>query len=467
MPSEHELNEDELRTLFPDSPPPTPNATSRAREADGEGRMPGRQPLEAVDEPSPPAPRDALASRRLHPELIAVCHALSTRFSQALKLAAHDRLAMERTDGEWLRWGEFLWTLGSDETIAVVDPLTVGNAFPHASHAEANASRSLKLVLHTRLVRAILERFLSGTGSASGESALTPHLDAGSHGDRPLTEIERRLASKTLAPVAAAWLGVEESDQLAASMGIASQLPRIANDPWVVMICFRLEIGPVVGRMRCVAPAAWVNALGLALKDSALKNSELKDSSLKDSANRVASRRPPLGRQPSTSDSSSCQSECLELSGCGKAGSEAASSELASSEAAGSEAAGSEAAGSEAAGSEAVVATAVLRRAGMFACAAGDRPRALSPELPGGASHSSAGELAGRNGVPASERWTVELAEQWLPAAALDDLRVGDLLRSDHPLDYPLLARAESGEGAVPVRIGMVDGECVARRVDR
>lgn len=442
MPSEHELNEDELRTLFPDSPPPTPNATSRAREADGEGRMPGRQPLEAVDEPSPPAPRDALASRRLHPELIAVCHALSTRFSQALKLAAHDRLAMERTDGEWLRWGEFLWTLGSDETIAVVDPLTVGNAFPHASHAEANASRSLKLVLHTRLVRAILERFLSGTGSASGESALTPHLDAGSHGDRPLTEIERRLASKALAPVAAAWLGVEESDQLAASMGIASQLPRIANDPWVVMICFRLEIGPVVGRMRCVAPAAWVNALGLALKDSELKNRELKDSSLKDSANRVASRRPPLGRQPSTGDSSSCQSECLELSGCGKAGSEAA-------------------------GSEAVVATAVLRRAGMFACAAGDRPGALSPELPGGASHSSAGELAGRNGVPASERWTVELAEQWLPAAALDDLRVGDVLRSDHPLDYPLLARAESGEGAVPVRIGMVDGECVARRVDR
>ncbi len=442
MPSEHELNEDELRTLFPDLPPPTPNATSRAREADGEGRMPGRQPLEAVDEPSPPAPRDALASRRLHPELIAVCHALSTRFSQALKLAAHDRLAMERTDGEWLRWGEFLWTLGSDETIAVVDPLTVGNAFPHASHAEANASRSLKLVLHTRLVRAILERFLSGTGSASGESASTPHLDAGSHGDRPLTEIERRLASKALAPVAAAWLGVEESDQLAASMGIASQLPRIANDPWVVMICFRLEIGPVVGRMRCVAPAAWVNALGSALKDSALK----------DSANRVASRRPPLGRQPSTGDSSSCQSECLELSGCGKAGSELASSEAASS---------------EAAGSEAVVATAVLRRAGMFACAAGDRPRALSPELPGGASHSSAGELAGRNGVPASERWTVELAEQWLPAAALDDLRVGDLLRSDHPLDYPLLARAESGEGAVPVRIGMVDGECVARRVDR
>ena len=442
MPSEHELNEDELRTLFPDSPPPTPNATSCAREADGEGRMPGRQPLEAVDEPSPPAPRDALASRRLHPELIAVCHALSTRFSQALKLAAHDRLAMERTDGEWLRWGEFLWTLGSDETIAVVDPLTVGNAFPHASHAEANASRSLKLVLHTRLVRAILERFLSGTGSASGESALTPHLDAGSHGDRPLTEIERRLASKALAPVAAAWLGVEESDQLAASMGIASQLPRIANDPWVVMICFRLEIGPVVGRMRCVAPAAWVNALGLALKDSALKNSKLKDSELKDSANRVASRRPPLGRQPSTGDSSSCQSECLELSGCGKAGSEAA-------------------------GSEAVVATAVLRRAGMFACAAGDRPRALSPELPGGASHSSAGKLAGRNGVPASERWTVELAEQWLPAAALDDLRVGDVLRSDHPLDYPLLARAESGEGAVPVRIGMVDGECVARRVDR
>jgi hypothetical protein len=327
MASEDELNDEELRTLFPDSPPPA----NRPR---------------SLDPPPPRAMPGELSSRRLPAELIAMFDALSSRFAAALRLTEGDRLAFERTEGEWLRWGEFHWTVGVDETVAVLDPQNVPR---------------LKIVLHTRLVRALLERTLRG----SGQSDDAGRLGDEPRDDRPLTDIERRLAVKVLSPVAAVWLGVDAArlvattpgqaaatDIRAASLTVetlaaAEQWPERADDHWVAMICYRLEIGSVTGRLRCVAPAEWVDAI----------------------------------------------------------------------------------------------------RAGVAQATSG------------------AGAGAGA-GDAANERWTVELAEQFLPASALEELRVGDVLRSDHPLDYPLLARPESGGGSVPVRMGVVEGQAVARRVD-
>jgi hypothetical protein len=383
MPSEHELNDEEWRTLFPDAPPRTrlnPRSIADPQPADRE--LPG-----------------GFASRRLPADLLAACDALGTHFADAWRRTGDVSVTIERAEAEWLRWGEFLWTLGADESVAVIDPLACPPASaqppsphldsPHldSPHLDPSPSGSKSpprpslpwhLTLHTRLLRSFWERSLGGEDLPA--AAASPVAERG--GDRPLTAIERRLARKALRPLVTLWLGavgvappadaVRDGGSTAASTnGTEEQLgefavvdatprgPDSVEDRWVAMICFRVESGATSGRLRCVLPAEWT-AAWLAARLAPLPV-------------------PPI--RPGHNPSSSAQ--------------------------------------------PATVARDAVR-----------------------------------------ERWTVELAEQSLPADALEDLRIGDLLRSDHPLDYPLLARAESGAGVIPVRIGVVDGEPVARRVD-
>jgi hypothetical protein len=362
MPPEHELNDEELRTLFPNSPPG--NAATSGTSADGRpvgnspectserssersSERPSARSLPPKGDTFPGAVRGGLTSRCLPPDLLAAFEPLGTRFAHALRRATGNaHVTLEQTGGEWLRWGEFLWTLAADESLAAISP------------------PPWKLSLHTRLLRAIWEGSTAGTAEPS---ATRPTAAAHSL-DRPLTEIERRLARKAIEPLAQVWPAATGSDCVGIPDRVDIELetrdatresPEYAEDQWVAMICYRLEIGAMSGRMRCVMPV------------------------------------------------------------------------------------------------ESLVA--IRGRASVSAAV----PFASSPQAP----TSSPLDAAVHTGV-LGERWTIELAEQSLPALALEDLRVGDLLRSDHPLDYPLLARAESGGGVVPVRIGIVEGEAVARRVD-
>lgn len=455
MPSQHELNEAELRTLFPDSPTPSalptptptlaespPPSDVRSESLTGFGKSP------RPDLPSPrlngsscfPATPGTLASRRLPSELRAVCESLTTRFSLALRLTADERMMLERTDGEWLSGGELLWSLGADETIAVIDPQIDPQIdplpTPHSSPVARNPL-SLKIVLHNRLVRAILDKFLGGaedsTKSSTKNSART--RDPIPHIDRPLTEIERRLARKALTPFAAVWLGLAPNTDATAGghdehtsdfsrmnppvvLESAGQLPREIDQHWFAMFCYRVEIGAVAGRIRCVAPAEWVQAL-----DAAISN---RVSTRHDSLGRELMRLDPAARDPAVLDSREPDPKAF----------------------------------------DSATQAALLRRAALFASSVAESARAFGVAASGAANDAGIGTRVARSGDRASESWTIELAEQALPAAALEDLRVGDVLRSDHPLDYPLLARAESGDGVVPVRVGMIDGKCVARRVE-
>lgn len=440
MPSPHELNETELRTLFPDSPTLADSPTSEVRLESLSGHSasprPDRPSTRLNGAPGFPSTPVALASRRLPAELMAICEALTARFVSVLRLAADERMTLERTEGEWLSGGELLWSLGADETIAVIDPKIdpVIDPLPnlHSSQVAGPNPLSLKIVLHNRLVRAILDKFLGGvedsTKSSTKNSART--RDPIPHVDRPLTEIERRLARKALTPLAAVWLGLAPNSDTTAIghddhtsdfsrmnppvvLESASQLPRETDQHWFAMFCYRVEIGTVVGRIRCVAPAEWVQALDAAI------------------SSRASTRRNPAG-----------------------------------SELAGSELAGSDSRQPDPIALDSATQVALLRRAALFAATAAESTRAVGRTASRAVNDAGIGNPMAGSGGRASESWTIELAEQSLPASALDDLRVGDVLRSDHPLDYPLLARAESGGGVIPVRIGMIDGECVARRVE-
>jgi hypothetical protein len=238
-----------------------------------------------------------------------------------------------------------------------------------------------------------------------------------------------------LTPFAAVWLGLAPNTDATAIghddhtsdfsrmnppvvLESAGQLPREIDQHWFAMFCYRVEIGTVVGRIRCVAPAEWVQALDAAI------------------SSRVSTRRNPAGSEP--------------------AGSELAGRELAESDSR----------QPDPIALDSATQVELLRSAGLFAATAAESTRAEGLTASRAVNDAGIGNPMAGSGGRASESWTIELAEQSLPASALDDLRVGDVLRSDHPLDYPLLARAESGGGVVPVRVGMIDGECVARRVE-
>lgn len=417
MAAEHELNDEEWRTLFPDAPPRTRlNHLPSADQNPADPRP--ADPRPADQKPADPKLSDreltgGLASRRLPADLLAAFDTLGTRFAEAWRRTGDVRVTIERAEAEWLRWGEFLWTLGADESVAVIDPLAcppasapipspyLPSAHLSSSHLPSSHSGSKSpprpslpwhLTLHTRLLRSFWDRSLGGGDLPT--AAASPVAMAEFDANRPLTAIERRLARKALRPLVALWLGSvgvappadgsrDGGSAAASTDGTEEGLGEFelidatqrgldsVEEGWVAMICFSVASGATSGRMRCVMPAEWTSAW-------------------------LASRFATSPVSPTSSVSPTSR---------------------------------------------------------------------ISPTWPGNrSSGSTQPATVPRDAV--SERWTVELAEQSLPADALEDLRVGDVLRSDHPLDYPLLARAESGAGVVPVRIGLVDGEPVARRVD-
>ena len=93
----------------------------------------------------------------------------------------------------------------------------------------------------------------------------------------------------------------------------------------------------------------------------------------------------------------------------------------------------------------------------------------LAQLLDTGESADAAEPVAGGSGerLPGAHpgEWTIELPPQRLPLDELESLQPGDVIRTDHPVSAPLQARSPTGE-TLPVQIGMVAGERVARRAD-